>query len=67
MPPLQWLNQQKDREEEEESSRGWNCITFHSGESFSFILEFLLDYREDNLVILEIKSLFPYQGLILSY
>ena len=41
--------------------------TFPHGESLCFILEFLLDYREDNLVILRIRSLFPYQGLILTY
>ena len=35
--------------------------------SLHFILEFLLDYRKDNLVIMVIKSLFPYQGLILPY
>ena len=33
--------------------------------SLSFILEFLLDYRKYNLVILVIRSFFPYQGLIL--
>ena len=33
--------------------------------SLHFILEFLLDYRKDNLVILVIRSFFPYQGLIL--
>ena len=36
-------------------------MPFPRGESLCFILEFLLDYREDNLVILMIKSLFPYQ------
>ena len=36
-------------------------------ESLCFILKFLLDYKEDNLVILVIKSLFLYQGLILPY
>ena len=49
----------KDREEKEGSSCSWNCIPFPRGESFYFTLEFLLDYREDNLVILVIKSLFP--------
>ena len=43
------------------------CIPFPRGESLCFILEFLLDYREDNLRIFAIKSLFPYQGLILLY
>ena len=41
--------------------------TFPSRESFCFILEFLLDFRKDNLVILVIRSLFPYQGLVLPY
>ena len=36
-------------------------------ESLCFILEFLLDYRKDNLVILLIRFIFPYQGLVLSY
>ena len=35
--------------------------------SLCFIFEFLLDFRKDNLVILVIRSLFPYQGLVLSY
>ena len=35
--------------------------------SLHFILEFLLDYGKDNLVILVIRSFFPYQGLILPY
>ena len=30
-------------------------------------LEFLLDYRKDNLMILVIRYFFPYQGLIFSY
>ena len=33
--------------------------------SLCFIFEFLIDSRKDNLVILVIKSLFPYQGPIL--
>ena len=35
--------------------------------SLCFILEFFLDFRKDNLVILVIRSLFPYQGLVLPY
>ena len=35
--------------------------------SFCFIFEFPLDSWKDNLVISMIKSLFPYQGLIISY
>ena len=42
-------------------------LPFHRGESVCFILEFLLDYRKDNLVILVIRYLFPYQGPILPY
>ena len=29
--------------------------------------KFLLDFRKDNLVILVIRSLFPYQGLVIPY
>ena len=65
-PPLR-LSQQKDGEKEEGSLRSWNYIPFPHGESFCFIVKFLLDYREDNLVIFVIKSLFPHQGLILPY
>ena len=41
--------------------------TFPSWGVFLFYIEFLLDYMEDNLMILMIQSLFPYQGLILPY
>ena len=41
--------------------------TFPSGGSLCFIFEFLLDFRKDNLMILVIRSLFPYQGLVLPY
>ena len=41
--------------------------TFPLGGSISFKLEFLLDFRKDNLMILVIRSLFPYQGLVLPY
>ena len=41
--------------------------TFPSRRSFCFILEFVLDFRKDNLVIFVIRSLFPYQGLVLPY
>ena len=37
------------------------------GGSLCFILKFLLDFRKDNLMILVIRSLFPYQGLVLPY
>ena len=59
------------------SAKGWRrerkelvqlgLHTFPLGGSFCFILEFLLDFRKDNLVILVIKSLFPYQGLVFPY
>ena len=35
--------------------------------SIHFIFEFLLDFKKDNLVILVIRSLFPYQVLVLPY
>ena len=35
--------------------------------SFYFIFEFFLDFRKDNLVILLIRYLFSYQGLVLPY
>ena len=35
--------------------------------NFCFILEFLLNFRKDNLVIFVIRSFFPYQGLVLPY
>ena len=37
------------------------------GGDLCFILEFLLDLRKDNVVILVIRSFFPYQGLVLPY
>ena len=59
------------------STKGWRrrrreftqleLHTFPSSPSFRIILKSLLDYREDNLVILVIKSIFPYQRLILPY
>ena len=36
-------------------------------ESFSFILEFLLDFWKDNLVMSVVESLLPYQRSILLY
>ena len=43
--------------------------TFPSGGggSLCFIFEFLLDFRKYNLMILVIRSIFPYQGLVLPY
>ena len=41
--------------------------TFPSDGSLCFIFEFFVDFRKDNLVILVIRSLFPYQGLVLPY
>ena len=43
------------------SAKGWR----RGRRKFCFLLEFLLNYEEVNLVILRIRSLFPYQGLIL--
>ena len=37
------------------------------GGSLCFVLEFLLEFRKDNLIILVIRSLFPYQELVLTY
>ena len=51
--------------EGEENRHSWNCLPLPHGESFPFIFEFLFDLRKDNLMILVIKSLFPYQRLIL--
>ena len=42
-----------------------NCIPFPRGKSSSFILEFVFDFRKDNLVHLVMRSLFPYQRRIL--
>ena len=42
-----------------------NCIPFPRGKSSSFILEFVFDFRKDNLVHLVMRSLFPYQRPIL--
>ena len=53
--------------EGEENRHSWNCLPLPHGESFPFIFEFLFDLRKDNLMILAIKSLFPYHRLILPY
>ena len=42
-------------------------LSLRGGGGISFKLEFLLDFRKDNLMILVIRSLFPYQGLVLPY
>ena len=34
---------------------------------YKVVHEFLLDFRKENILILEIKSLLPYQGLIIPY
>ena len=41
--------------------------TFPSKGSLCFIFDLLLDFRKYNLVIFVIRSLFPYQGLVLIY
>ena len=43
-------------------SLGWG-----GGRSLCFILKFLIDFRKDNLMILVIRSFFPYQELVLPY
>ena len=63
-PPLRCLSQQKNGEEEEGSTIVRVAYLSLVG-SFCFILGFLLDSWKDNLVILAIESLFPYQGPIL--
>ena len=65
-PPLRCLSQQKDGEEKEGYSTVRVAYLSHVG-NLPFILEFLLDYRKDNLVILVIRYFFPYQGLVLPY
>ena len=65
-PLLQCLSQQNDGGEEEGSSSVMIAYLFLVG-SLCFILEFLLDFWKDNLIILVIKSFFPYQRSILSY
>ena len=37
------------------------------GGCLCFIIEFLHDFRKDNLMILVIRSPFPYQGLVLPH
>ena len=46
--------------------KGVNAVEVHTfpsggGGILFFIFKFLLDFRKDNLVILVIRSLFPYQ------
>ena len=64
-PPLRCLSQQNDGEEEEGSSTVKITYLSLGGDFFFFILEFVLDFRNDNLMILVIRSLFPYQRPIL--
>ena len=45
--------------------RQLGLYTFPSLESSCFTLEFVFDFRKDNLVILVMRSLFPYQRPIL--
>ena len=37
------------------------------GGSLCFIFKILLDFKKDNLMILVIRYLFPYKGLVLPY
>ena len=64
--PLRCLSKQKDGEVEVRSSTIRVAYLSHVG-SLPFILELILDYRKDNLVILVIRFFFPYQGLVLPY
>ena len=65
-PPLRCLSQQNDEEEGEGSFTIRVAYLAFMG-SLPVILEFLLDYKKDNLVILVVRSFFPYKGLILPY
>ena len=65
-PPLLCLSQQKDGGEEEGSSLVRIAYPSLVG-SQSCILDFLLDFWKDILMILIIKSFFPYQRSILRY
>ena len=54
--------------EKREKEVGW--LGFHTLSlygNFRFILEFLLDFFKDNLVISMVESLIPYQRPILPY
>ena len=53
-------------EEKKKSSTVRVVYPSHVG-SLPFILEFLLDYKKDNLVILVIRYFFPYQGQVIPY
>ena len=59
-PPLRWLSQQNDGEEEEEEGSFTVRIVYLSLVGSScFILEFVFDFKKDNLMILGYKiSLF---------
>ena len=59
------INQQKDGEDEEEKVCAIRIAYLLSWEGCCLILEFVLDFRKDNLVILVIKSFFPYRRPIL--
>ena len=63
-PPLQYLSQQTNGEEEEGSTIVRVAYLSLMG-SFCFILGFLIHCWKDNLVILAIEYLFPYQIPIL--
>ena len=52
-------------EKKKKEVRQLGLHTFPLEGSFCFILEFVLDFRKDNLMILVIRSLFPHQRPIL--
>ena len=49
----------------EKEVRQLGSRTFPSLGSFCFILEFVFDFRKENLAILVMRSLFPYQRSII--
>ena len=63
-PPLRYLSQQKGWSGRKGSTTGRVAYISLVG-SLWFIFEFILDFLKDNLVILVIKSLIPYQRPIL--
>ena len=63
--PLRCLSRQKGIEKKGKEVPQLALRTFPLLGSSCFILEFVFDFRKDNLVILVMRSLFPYQRSIL--
>ena len=59
------LKSEKGMEKKKKEVRQLDLHTFTSVGSSCFILQFVFDFRKDNFMILVIRSLFPYQKLIL--